>query len=132
MYKPKLEKDIRCPLEYGLDIFGGKWKSRIICVLAEKKTLRYSVLRREMGNITDAVLVAALKELLADGIILRHQFNEIPPHVEYQLTKKAAPLCRFCKAFVNGPEFIITKMRSDRCRNVKNAIITVRNRARGL
>ena len=34
MYKPKLEKDIRCPLEYGLGIFGGKWKSRIICVLA--------------------------------------------------------------------------------------------------
>ena len=30
MYKPKLEKDIRCPLEYGLDVFGGKWKSRII------------------------------------------------------------------------------------------------------
>ena len=54
MYKPKLEKDIRCPLEYGLEIFGGKWKSRIICVLAEKETLRYSILRREMSNITDA------------------------------------------------------------------------------
>ena len=40
-YKKKLEKDIRCPLEYGLAIFGGKWKSRIICVLAvnEKITL---------------------------------------------------------------------------------------------
>ena len=37
MYKPKLEKDIRCPLEYGLDVFGGKWKSRIICVFADKK-----------------------------------------------------------------------------------------------
>ena len=58
MYKPKLEKDIRCPLEYGLEIFGGKWKSRIICVLAEKETLRYSILRREMSNITDAVLAA--------------------------------------------------------------------------
>ena len=79
MYKPTLEKDIRCPLEYGLEIFGGKWKSRIICVLAEKKSLRYSVLRREMSNITDAVLAATLKELLADGIIIRHQFNEIPP-----------------------------------------------------
>jgi len=31
MYQPKLEKDIRCPLEYGLAIFGGKWKSRVIC-----------------------------------------------------------------------------------------------------
>ena len=39
MYKPKLEKDIRCPLEYGPEIFGGKWKSRIICVLAQNKFL---------------------------------------------------------------------------------------------
>lgn len=88
MYQPKLEKDIRCPLEYGLDIFGGKWKSRVICVLAEKETLRYSALRKEMTNITDAVLAATLKELIADGIIDRMQFNEIPPRVEYSLTDK--------------------------------------------
>lgn len=55
MYQPKMEKDIRCPLEYGLATFGGKWKSRIICVLAAQAPLRYSVLRKEMGNITDAV-----------------------------------------------------------------------------
>lgn len=88
MYKTKLQKDIRCPLEYGLDVFGGKWKSRVICVLAEKNTLRYSSIRREMTNITDAVLAATLKELIGDGIIERKQFNEIPPRVEYSLTEK--------------------------------------------
>lgn len=88
MYKPKMKKDIRCPLEYGLDIFGGKWKPRIICVLAEKKVLRYSVLRREMTDITDAVLATALKELIADDIVLRRQYDEIPPRVEYCLTEK--------------------------------------------
>ena len=55
MYQKKLERDIRCPLEYGLEIFGGKWNSRIICVLATTGTLRYSQIRKEMGNITDAV-----------------------------------------------------------------------------
>ena len=88
MYKPKLEKDIRCPLEYGLEVFGGKWKSRIICVLAEKQVLRYSTLRREMGNITDAVLSAALKELIGDNIVCRRSYDEIPPRVEYSLTEK--------------------------------------------
>lgn len=88
MYEPKLEKDIRCPLEYGLDVFSGKWKSRIICVLADKKVLRYSSLRKEMINITDAVLASALKELISDGIIDRHQYDEIPPRVEYSLTEK--------------------------------------------
>ena len=56
-YKKKLEEDIRCPLEYGLAIFGCKWRSRIICVLAVNEKLRYSQLRKEMYNITDAVLV---------------------------------------------------------------------------
>lgn len=90
MYKPKLEKDIRCPLEYGLDIFGGKWKSRIICVLAEMGTLRYGELRKEMTNITDAVLSTTLKELIADEIIERKSYDEIPPKVEYSLTVKGA------------------------------------------
>ena len=88
MYQTKLEKDIRCPLEYGMGIFGGKWKSRIICVLNEKKILRYSKLRKEMTNIADAVLATTLKELINDGIVQRRQFNEIPPHVEYSLTEK--------------------------------------------
>ncbi len=88
MYQRKIEKDIRCPLEYGLEVFGGKWNSRIICVLAAKKVLRYSELRREMGNITDAVLAAALKELITNGIIKRQSYDEIPPRVEYSLTEK--------------------------------------------
>lgn len=88
MYMPKLEKEIRCPLEYGLTVFGGKWKSRVICVLAEKGTLRYSSIRKEMTNITDAVLAATLKELIADGMVARRQFDEIPPRVEYRLTDK--------------------------------------------
>jgi DNA-binding HxlR family transcriptional regulator len=92
MYKPKLTKDIRCPLEYGLDLFGGKWKSRIICVLAHKKTLRYSEVRKEMHNVTDAALAATLKELQQAGIIRRQQFEEIPPRVEYQLTEKGCSI----------------------------------------
>ena len=88
MYKQKIEKDIRCPLEYGLEIFGGKWKSRIICVLAEKGFLRYSSLRKEMANITDAVLASTLKELITNEIVERKQYNEISPRVEYSLTKK--------------------------------------------
>lgn len=48
IYKRKLKREIRCPLKYGLDIFGGKWKS-----LAAKEQLR-----EEIGNIIDPVLVA--------------------------------------------------------------------------
>ncbi len=87
-YKKKLEEDIRCPLEYGLALFGGKWKSRIICVLSANEKLRYSEIRKEMYNITDAVLAATLKELITNGIIARRSYDEIPPRVEYSLTEK--------------------------------------------
>lgn len=90
MYQAKLEKDIRCPLEYGLDVFGGRWKSRILCVLNHKTTLRYGKLREELTNISDAVLAQNLRELIADGLIARVQFEEIPPRVEYSLTEKGA------------------------------------------
>ncbi len=106
MYKPKLEKDIRCPLEYGLDVFGGKWNSRIICVLAAKETLRYSELRKELSNITDAVLAASLKSLIKNEIVNRKSYDEIPPRVEYSLTEKGVSvvpilqsICRWSGAY---------------------------------
>lgn len=85
---PKTKQNIRCPLEHGLDVFGGKWKSRILCVLSAMGVLRYSALRREMGNITDAVLSAALKELMEDQLVLRQSYDEVPPRVEYRLTER--------------------------------------------
>ncbi len=82
-------------------------------MLAQKNKLRYSELRKELANITDAVLAAALKELIADDMVARKAYNEIPPHVEYELTEKgtsAIPIlqsiCRwsgmFCKETDEG------------------------------
>ncbi len=85
--KRKTEKDIRCPLEYGLDVFGGKWKSRILCVLSDGP-LRYGKIRTEMTDVTDAALANALKDLLESKLIERRQFDEIPPRVEYRLSAK--------------------------------------------
>ncbi len=89
-HKRKLEKDIRCPLEYGLDVFGGRWKSRIICVLAAKGTLRYSELRDQLANISDAVLSSEVKDLIGSGMLARRSYDEVPPRVEYSLTEKGA------------------------------------------
>ena len=91
-----MEKDIRCPLEYGLSVFGGKWKSRIICVLNEKGTLRYSALRGEMLNITDAVLAAALKELIADELVERHSYKTVVPILQ--------SICRWSGAYTKDDQ----------------------------
>lgn len=57
-------------------------------VLSAREKLRYSEIRREMYNITDVVLAATLKDLTEDGIVDRKSYDEIPPKVEYSLTKK--------------------------------------------
>ena len=107
MYQKKLQDDIRCPLEYGLGIFGGKWNSRILCVLSAYETMRYSELKSEMINITDAVLASTLKSLLAEDLIERKSYNEIPPRVEYSLTERGKSvlpilyeICKWSNAFI--------------------------------
>jgi len=58
MRQPKTEKEIRCPLEYGLSVFGGKWKSRIICVLNEKGSYRNGVPPAHPHLVRSAVISA--------------------------------------------------------------------------
>ena len=88
MAHSRTAQPVHCPLEHGLSIFGGKWKARIICVLAEKSPMRYSDIRRNMVNITDAVLANTLKDLIASGMAEREQYDEIPPRVLYRITFK--------------------------------------------
>jgi len=90
-----------CPLEYGLEIFGGKWKSRIICVLYSHPTLRYNELKKELTTISDAVLAGMLKELISDGLVERLQYNEIPPRVEYFLTPKGKSVLPILQSICN-------------------------------
>lgn len=92
MYLPKLPKDIRCPLEYALELFAGRWKSRILCMLYTNRTMRYGEIKKKLEGMTDTVLAATLKELLSDELVVRNQYPEIPPRVEYSLTKKAQSL----------------------------------------
>ena len=54
--------------------------------------LRYMQFRELMKGISSKTLARRLKELERDGILERHAYNEIPPKVEYKLTKKGQEL----------------------------------------
>lgn len=75
-----------CGLEAALAIVGGKWKPLILYHLA-RSPLRYGELQRAVGSVTHKVLIQQLKELEADGIVKRVDHGEIPPRVDYSLTK---------------------------------------------
>ena len=67
-------------------ILGGKWKIEIIYYIAFRHIHRFGELRRHIGDITESSLTKQLRELEADGFITRHDYKEVPPHVEYNLT----------------------------------------------
>lgn len=67
-------------------VLGGKWKIEIIYYIAFQDIHRFGALRRHVGDITESSLTKQLRELEADGFITRHDFKEVPPHVEYDLT----------------------------------------------
>lgn len=81
-----------CPIEYTLNAIGGKWKLLIIYHLMNDKFRRYGELKRAINGITHKMLSQQLKELERDAIILRMQYNQIPPRVEYSLSEKGARL----------------------------------------
>ncbi|KNF07639.1 HTH-type transcriptional regulator [Gottschalkia purinilytica] len=82
----------KAPFEYTLDIIGGKWKMKIMYELACGQKLRYSEIKRNICLITHKMLSAQLKELERDDIIIRKQFSQIPPKVEYSLSEKGKSL----------------------------------------
>jgi DNA-binding HxlR family transcriptional regulator len=75
-----------CPIEESVKIFGGKWKASILFHLSESQC-RFNELRRRIPAITQRMLTQQLRELERDGLVIREQFNEIPPRVEYSLSK---------------------------------------------
>ncbi|WP_238915978.1 helix-turn-helix domain-containing protein [Clostridium sp. YIM B02555] len=80
------------PFEYTLSIVSGKWKLKIIYLLACSGTLRYGELKKNIEGITHKMLSSQLKELENENIILRKEYPQIPPKVEYSLAQKGQSL----------------------------------------
>lgn len=80
------------PLQFAFTLVGGRWKLRILWVLRDKTSLRYGEIKQQTGGITDMMLSQSLRELTADGLCVRQQFQQIPPKVEYQITPAGAEL----------------------------------------
>lgn len=80
-----------CPVEYTASLIANKWKIIILRELLTG-TKRYNELTRSVVGISAKVLTENLRELEKDGIINRKVYPEVPPRVEYSLTKKGEDL----------------------------------------
>lgn len=80
------------PFEYALSLIGGKWKLNILFWLWRKDVMRYNELKRSLQGITHKMLSKQLKELEGDNLIIRHEYPQVPPRVEYNLSERGKSL----------------------------------------
>jgi len=81
-----------CPLDGVIETIGKKWSLLIVNEIGNHGSLRYNDLLDELSRISPSTLASMLKELQNADIISRQAFNEIPPRVEYTLTKRGKEL----------------------------------------
>jgi len=84
--------ETKCPLIYALEIIGQKWKLPIMWYLFDNDFIRYNELKRKVKGITNMMLTKSLKELAEHNLIVRIQYETIPPKVEYALTERGKAL----------------------------------------
>jgi DNA-binding HxlR family transcriptional regulator len=80
------------PFGYTLSLISGKWKMIILYWLVEYPSVRYNELQRLLGTISFKTMSVQLKELEADELIIRKEYPQIPPKVEYSLSEKGKSL----------------------------------------
>lgn len=80
-----------CPAERTIGLIGGRWRPLVIHWLLDGPK-RFNELQRLLGSITHRTLSRTLKEMEADGLVRRVDYQEIPPRVDYRLTPLGASL----------------------------------------
>lgn len=98
------------PFDYAMSLIQGKWKMHILFFLSRKNILRYTELKKSLGSVTHKMLSNKLKKLEKDGLIIRKEYPQIPPKVEYSLSEKGLSLIPIMKLLCKwGNEHMPTK-----------------------
>lgn len=87
------EMDIeKTGFSYTLSLISGKYKMSILYCLMEFEIVRFNEMKRYLRTISYKTLSASLKELERDGLVIRTEYPQIPPRVEYQLSERGHSL----------------------------------------
>lgn len=80
-----------CDQIFAVGLIAGQWTLVICCHLAEKK-LRFGELKKRIPSITERMLTLQLRKMEEGGLVKRTVYAEVPPRVEYELTKSGQEL----------------------------------------
>ena len=77
---------------YTLSLIGGKYKMVVMFWLNRNTTLRFNEMKRRIGSISYKPLASTLKEMERDGLVVRTEYPQVPPKVEYALSGRGRSL----------------------------------------
>ncbi|WP_300259782.1 winged helix-turn-helix transcriptional regulator [Clostridium sp.] len=89
-------------IEHALNVLSGKWKLKVLWEVYSYDSIRFNQLQKNVEGISSLMLTRVLKDLIDNKLLVRTQFNEVPPHVEYSLTdlgKSLCPIIRLLEGF---------------------------------
>ena len=86
------EPSCYCPIDGVIDVISKKYSLQIVGLLGATGPMRYSDLEERLGVNSSSMLANRLEELAGEGLIERRSFDEIPPRVEYSLTRRGREL----------------------------------------
>lgn len=90
-----------CPIRNVIARIGDRWSILILLTLEPAKTpMRFTEIEQAIPDISQKMLTRTLRDLEADGLVIRHAYAEVPPRVEYELTARARTLTPHLNALV--------------------------------
>ena len=81
-----------CPVRDFLGRLGNKWSLLVLITLKANGTLRFGEIHRSLGDVSQRMLTVTLRDLEADGLVVREVFPQVPPRVEYRLSWRGESL----------------------------------------
>ena len=106
-----LTDDGNCPVTPVVQMLQGKWKLQILYELCIKCPMRFGELKKSVGNVSQEVLTAQLRQMEDSGLLTRTVYPEVPPRVEYTLTELGYSLKPILDAMWNwGEEYQAKKL----------------------
>ncbi|MGI4814722.1 MAG: winged helix-turn-helix transcriptional regulator [Janthinobacterium lividum] len=107
------KRSFSCGLDVALSVIGGKWKPLVLFHL-NNGPRRFGELKRLVVGISEKVLIQQLRELADDGIVIRQDYREVPPRVDYEMTdfgrtlaQALVPLCAWGDAHRSHIETVL-------------------------
>jgi len=100
----------RCPSRHVLKHVCSQWGLLELMALRHEPVMRFSELRRKLSGVREKMLTQSLQALVSDGFVTRRAYPEVPPHVEYSLTRMGVEIVEHVANLADWIECNLTRV----------------------